>query len=542
MSHETLVQQFDVMSNAPNGVAKLRELILQLAVRGKLLPQEPAGEGPIPTDLPAGWSWTTLGSVGTVNPRNSAADDLVVGFCPMALLPEVHGQSLEFEERLWREVKKGYTHFADGDVVVAKITPCFQNGKAAVIRGLPSGVGAGTTELHVLRLNSELVVPEYLLVFLRSPGFVERGVATMTGTAGQQRVSREYFTQALLPLPPLAEQHRIVAKVDELMTLCDELEARKQRRTEARARLNRSVLHHLSAATGDADLAAHWRRLRENFGLLYDTPEAVVDLRQAVVELGVRGKLVPQDPAEGTARVVLERIASQKHRPSPQGRRAETSAVALDAVDDAPFAIPDRWEWARFGDLTLSIEAGWSPSCEPRPRRHDEWGVLKISAVSWGEFDPDENKALPADLDPRPQYEVRVGDFLMSRANTAELVGRSVVVSEAPPRLLLSDKVLRVRIPEAVDANYLNLFNATAAARAYYAGQASGTSSSMRNLSREQIQMLPVAVPPLAEQRRIVERVRELTTMCDRLQTQLARAREQAGTLAAAVVSHISAA
>jgi type I restriction enzyme S subunit len=130
----------------------------------------------------------------------------------------------------------------------------------------------------------------------------------------------------------------------------------------------------------------------------------------------------------------------------------------------------------------------------------------------------------------------------MSRANTAELVGRSVVVTETPPRLLLNDKTLRVIVPPGMDRHYLNLFNNCSVARSYYSAMASGTSSSMRNLSREQIRQLPVPLPPLAEQRRIVARVDELMALCDRLEARLTAAREKSAHLAASVVHHLTAA
>ena len=137
--------------------------------------------------------------------------------------------------RPWGEIKKGYTHFAEGDVGLAKITPCFENGKSAVFRNLTGGIGAGTTELHIVRPLS--AHPDYILLFLKSPHFIQTGIPKMTGTAGQKRVPTEYFAYSPFPLPPLAEQHRIVAKVDELMVLCDRLEASLTASDQTRTRL-----------------------------------------------------------------------------------------------------------------------------------------------------------------------------------------------------------------------------------------------------------------------------------------------------------------
>jgi type I restriction enzyme S subunit len=180
--------------------------------------------------------------------------------------------------------------------------------------------------------------------------------------------------------------------------------------------------------------------------------------------------------------------------------------------------LPPDWTWKRLGDLVASSEAGWSPSCPEQPRREGRWGILKVSAVSWGEFDAAANKELPLELQPRPQYEVQHGDFLLSRANTAELVARSVVVKNPPPRLLLSDKIIRLKLKQEVDAEYLNLVNNSSAARSHYQALASGTSASMKNVSREVVLALPVPLPPLAEQARIVARVDELMRLCDALE------------------------
>ena len=124
------------------------------------------------------------------------------------------------------EIKKGYTHFPDGDIALTKITPCFENSKAAVFSDLENGIGAGTTELHVARTFGETLNRLFVLLFLKALQFLIVGKTKMTGSAGQKRIPKDFFAGNLMPLPPLAEQHRIVAKVDELMTLCDQLKAR----------------------------------------------------------------------------------------------------------------------------------------------------------------------------------------------------------------------------------------------------------------------------------------------------------------------------
>ena len=193
-----------------------------------------------------------------------------------------------------------------------------------------------------------------------------------------------------------------------------------------------------------------------------------------------------------------------------------------------------------MGAVVNASEAGWSPTCIGSPRRQGLWGVLKVSAVSWGEFDATANKELPSDLVPRPEYEVRDGDFLLSRANTAELVARSVVVEQAEPKLMLSDKIIRLAVSSQMNRSFLNMANNASYAREHYAVNASGTSSSMKNVSREVVLALPVPLPPLAEQSRIVTRVTALRRLCADLRQRLAEREAVQARLAEALVQEVA--
>lgn len=253
-----LVRHFDLIAQAPGGVARLRELILTLAVQGKLVPQDPSdepasellkqiraekdrliAEGKIkrdkpmaeiaveekPFELPNGWVWASLAAVGIINPRNDAADETVASFVQMSSIPVQFSEAHVVESRPWSAIKSGFTHFAEGDVGVAKITPCFENGKSTVFRNLSNRIGAGTTELHIVRPLGG-IDPRYVLLFLKTPTFLKEGEAVMTGSAGQKRLPRNYFENKPFSLPPLAEQSRIVTRVNELRGLCADLRQR----------------------------------------------------------------------------------------------------------------------------------------------------------------------------------------------------------------------------------------------------------------------------------------------------------------------------
>ena len=167
----------------------------------------------LPFDIPDSWRWVRLKDVFIINPRNMLDDDLDVSFIPMPLIDDGYSGKHTSEVRQWKEVKTGFTHFTEGDVGIAKITPCFENRKSTVFENLSNGYGAGTTELHVLRPFGKNILAQYLLAYVKTDYFVENGKQTFTGDVGQQRISKAYVENAYFPLPPIKEQERIVQQI-----------------------------------------------------------------------------------------------------------------------------------------------------------------------------------------------------------------------------------------------------------------------------------------------------------------------------------------
>lgn len=352
---------------------------------------------------------------------------------------------------------------------------------------------------HEPALFSARFLFEYLSAF-KDELLVSRmsGTANVTLTLGR-------IEEVPIPLVPPAIQRQ----VDQLMALCDELEAARTERETRRDRLAAASLARLN--TPDPETFRDDARFAlDVLPALSARPDQIKQLRQTILNLAVRGKLVPQDPADEPAAELLKRIS------------ALTPGANVPRFPMPDFELPSNWSWTGFGQLVDHSDAGWSPKTEDYPRRGDAWGVLKVSAVSWDTFRPQENKQVLPGTVVRQQAVIKKGDFLISRANTAQLIARAVIVDIEPTNLMMSDKIVRLSLKDACVAKYAWIVNNYADfARQHYVENASGVSPSMKNVSRSAILGLPFPLPPLAEQHRIVAKVDELMALCDQLETSL---------------------
>ncbi len=262
---------------------KLRQKILDLAIHGKLVAQnpndEPASEllkrinpkAEIISNseqyekLPNGWCLTKTKNVFLINPKNKIDDALIAGFIPMASIKEGFCNNFTYEEREWNKIKNGFTHFADGDIAVAKISPCLENRKSVVLNNLPNKIGAGTTELHVFRPLCTTSL--FGLWFFKSDYFINSCTNTFNGVVGQQRVGKNIIENLIFPLPPLEEQKRIVEAIDKWFALIDSIENNK------------------------ADLET-----------------TIKQTKSKILDLAIHGKLVAQNPNDEPASELLKRI------------------------------------------------------------------------------------------------------------------------------------------------------------------------------------------------------------------------------------------
>ena len=295
----------------------------------------------IPFEIPESWTWGRLSNMVLINPKNYVDDNKEAAFIPMEKIEATYLSSYTYTVRKWREIKSGYTHFADGDVAFAKITPCFQNRKSMILNNLPNGIGAGTTELKVLRPYRNTLSVEYLLFFLESPYFVEEAV--FKGTANQQRIISGYLENKLFPLPPLNEQRRIAEKIKKSIVAVEQY-GKVQDKLED---------------------------LNNNLNTL---------LKKSVLQEAIQGKLVPQDPNDEPASVLLQRIKEEKKRLVKEGRMKKKDIVdsiiykgddnkyyeqigrdTIEISNEILFDLPCSWQWVRFGQI-VRMSIGKTPA------------------------------------------------------------------------------------------------------------------------------------------------------------------------------------
>ena len=295
----------------------------------------------VPFEIPQGWEWCRVSSLFQINPKVVAEDNTSAAFIPMEAISAGYGSEFRYYEKKWGEIKSGYTAFADNDIAFAKITPCFQNRKSVIFEGLPNGIGAGTTELKILRTYGETINRWFVLYFLESPYFIDE--ATFKGTANQQRIIVGYLENKLFPLPPLAEQGRIVGKIGLVMPIIDKYSKSQELLDKMNVELNEC-------------------------------------LKKSVLQEAIQGKLVPQIAEEGTAQKLLEQIKAEKQKLVKEGKLKKSaldSSVIFrgddnkyyeqigencnDITDEIPFDLPYNWCWCRFSNI-VSMTIGKTPA------------------------------------------------------------------------------------------------------------------------------------------------------------------------------------
>lgn len=542
MNPAQLLSHFDRISDAPDAISRLRRFILDLAVRGKLVEKdsrdEPASEllrrieddvrerkarggsteprnaidvaiDSLPFSVPPSWRWVRLIEIADVSYgfafESSRFNSNKVGM-PLIRIRDISGTDTQAYYQGEHDpdyvVTKGdYLVGMDGDFNVRK-----WKGPDALLNQ------------RVMRIKNwrAALVAEFLAIPLQ---MILDHLHASTSQTTVKHLSAKQVNGIYLPMPPLAEQHRIVAKVDELMALCDRLEATQAERESRRDRLAAASLNRLNNGPDPDAFRDHARFYFNNLPRLTTRTEHIQQLRQAILNLAVRGRLVSQDPNDESAAELLKRIqAEQEELIKSRVLKLGGEESRLDE-EDLPCDLPPTWQWTTLKSI---IVFGPQNGISPKPSsRSDALRAITLTATTSGKFDPQHFKRVEATIPSDSEFWLRSGDLLFQRGNTREYVGIAAYYSGEPGLFLYPDLMIKVRLSRSVSLRFVHLWTIAPYARAYFSAHATGAQATMPKINQGTLLQLPVPIPPLTEQRRIVAKVDELLALCDKLEAQL---------------------
>ena len=555
MNADRLLANYGHVADARDAVPRLRRFILDLAVRGKLVEQDPndepasellkriaaekarlvkAGEIRKPRDLDRGetvlapfelpnrWRWVRLDAIGAIigggtpstgNTDNFAAPGTGV---PWLTPADLGGFSEGFISRGARDLSEIGLKTSSATLMPA--------GAVLFTSRAPIGYVAIAENPISTNQGFKSIVP-YVpdcsrFIALAMKTFASEIDAKAPGTTFKE-VSGKLLAGVPFPLPPLAEQHRIVAKVDELMALCDRLEAARAEREATRDRLATASLACLNAPDPDpATFREYAYFALDNLTLLAARRDQVKALRQTILNLAVRGKLVPQDPNDEPASKLLKRIAVERAILVEQRQMRREKALAPTDPSEPPFEVPPQWIWSRLGSAVLFTQYGTSLKSYTGATGIP---VLTMGNIREGIVVSKNQKTVPESSDDLPALYLRKFDILYNRTNSAELVGKTGIYLGENDCMTFASYLIRIRVSETVGCpQYLNLAMNTSMFRATQIVPLIKKQTGQANVNGTALKNMLVPLPPLAEQHRIVAKVDELMTLCDRLEAGLA--------------------
>ena len=551
------------------GIDRLRTLILDLAVRGRLVPQEerdePAemllkliAEGRLqlikagfirgsktasvradvtgPFAIPSSWVWVRLDQLGAiVGGGTPPANDQTNFATPGQGIPWLTPADLSGYEGKY--IASGQRDLTEKGAATssAKVMPA---GTVLFTSRAPIGYVAIAANPIATNQGFKSVIPaidglsQYIALTLTA--FAEEIDANAPGTTFKE-VSGKIVEAIPFPLPPLAEQQRIVAKADELMALCDTIETQSALALEAHQTLVETLLATLVNSVDASDLAANWVRLETHFDTLFTTEASIDALKKAVLDLTIRGKIARQDDRDEPARLMLQRL----HAEQGNGKRASKSAKTSAGSVEPAFQLPSTWEWSTLGDLSVDMRYGTSKKCE---RGSAGTPVLRIPNVSGGVVNLIDLKFGPLDDRERGNLTLNRGDLLIIRSNgSLEIVGRFAVVPQLEQQTAFAGYLVRARVDQTCALpQYIWYASNSKWMRDNIEGPIRH-GVGLKNLNLTELSSLRIPLPPIAEQQRIVANVDELMALCDALKGQLGAAATIQKHLADAIVERAAA-
>ena len=559
------------------GVKKLRELILELAVRGKLVPQDPSDEPAsvlleriaaekaqlvkdkklkkpkeLPSideielpnyTLPLGWKWAFIPEVIAHDnyaikrgPFGSALKKAYFVASGYKVYEQQHAINDDFlrgeyyvNEKKFEELKA--FEVKPFDLIIS----C--SGTVGKVAIAPVDMERGIINQALLKisLNTSALTNEYFKILFPAYYMKTETLSDLQGTAQKNMVSVETLKSEPFPYPPIEEQHRIVAKVDELMTLCDQLEQQTEASIAAHQVLVTTLLDTLTNSANAEELMQNWQMVAEHFDTLFTTEESIDQLKQTILQLAVMGKLVPQDPTDEPAAKLLERIAEEKAQLVKEKKIKKQKALPPIAEDEKPFELPNGWEWCRFEDV-VEIHSGITKGRKLAGRELTTIPYLSVANVQRGYLNLENVKEIDLPIDELEKYAVKEGDLLITEGGDWDKVGRTATWRSEVPYMAHQNHVFKARpyLSEQSEI-WLEMYLNGPFARDYFAGSSKQTTN-LASINKTQLRSCLIAVPPNGEKQRITMKVQELMDMCKLLQERIAVCQQTQFQLADAIV------
>jgi len=529
------------------GIKKLRELILELAVRGKLVPQDPndepasellkriaaektelmkqgkikkqkslakINEDETPFELPESWEWTSLGFLTNYGQCDKAEPEDAKSNTWIVELEDIEKETSRLLNRVTfseRPFKSSKNRFSCGDVLYGKLRPYLNKVLIA------DDDGVCTTEIIPVRPFNG-ITSEYLSILLKSPSFI-RYANESTHGMNMPRLGTDKAINALTPLAPVNEQINIVQKVNELMSLCDQLEQQSLTSLEAHSQLVETLLATLTNSQNAEELAENWARISQHFDTLFTTEASIDALKQTILQLAVMGKLVPQDPNDEPASELLKRIEQEKAQLVKKGKIKKQKPLPPVSDEEKPFELPEGWEWTTIQGLQPEFQNGLSSRGNSSGISHT---VIRLADIKNWQVSFAETRELKITEVELKKYKISQNDILIVRVNgSADIVGRFILY-DGKDNACYCDHFIRLRIPffQVVSEAYLTLVSKSSLVRERIS-KLFITTAGQKTVNQTHINSLFFPLPPYTEQIRIVNKVNKLSVICDHLKSRL---------------------
>ncbi|MBF8755541.1 restriction endonuclease subunit S [Pseudomonas guariconensis] len=562
-----LTDNLPLLAGAPNGIKKLRELILELAVRGKLVPQDPndepasellkriaeekarlLAEGQIkktkplaamaeedqPFELPAGWKWASTAALTLlITDGTHHTPTYINSGVPFISVKDIDGATISFDNCKYISQEE---HVAIntrcnpelGDILLCRIGTL---GRPTIVdTEVPFSL---FVSVGLLKLPKKTEFSRYFHCVLSSPLMYRQYDQIKAGGSHTNKLNLGDIPRLLVPVPPLAEQHRIVAKVDELMALCDRLEARQTDAESAHAQLVQELLSSLVQACDAEDFAQSWQRLAEHFHTLFTTESSIDALKQSLLQLAVMGKLVPQDPNDEPASELLKRIAesSAKLVAGTKAKKGSLKAgIAVEGING--IGLPPTWLWVPFDDLINPEYPIAYGVLVPGPDVVDGIPFVRIADLDLVAPPVKPEKSISPEVD--SQFErtrIRGGEILMGVVGS---VGKLGIAPDTWAGANIARAICRIVPCGYVSKSYILWLLQSDLMRRQFLGDTRTLAQPTLNVGL--IRSASTPLPPLAEQHRIIAKVDQLMALCDQLKARLNQARQVHEHLASALV------